>query len=396
MLMVPAAGTGQPSVAASDSLLSVARTLAQRFLIVDTHIDAPTRLYRGKADLSVREDKGQFDAVRAREGGLDVPFMSIYIPSTLEGKAEAGEMADSLIDLVKGLAVRYPDRFAVVTSPAQVRALQGSGKVMLAMGMENGAPINGSLANVRRYRDLGIRYITLAHAKNNHICDASYDRERRWNGLSPFGREVVAEMNRVGIMIDVSHISDSAFYQVLRFSKVPVIASHSACRTFTPGFERNMSDDMIRLLAAHGGVIQINFGSDFLDDAFRRESDRQNKEIDEHLRSLHLKPGDPKAKAYTAEYHQDHPLRLATVQTVADHIDHVVSLVGVKAVGIGSDFDGVGDTLPVGLKDVSCYPNLIAELLRRGYSHDDIRDICGENLLRVWSAVEAFAAQGGQ
>ena len=394
LLVSSVAAQGQPSLQKGDSLLAVARTLSQRFLIIDTHIDAPSRLYRGGVDLSVRGDRGQFDFVRAREGGLDVPFMSIYIPSSLEGKPEAIDMADSLIDLVTGLASRYPDKFAMVTSPAQVRALQGSGRVLLAMGMENGAPIAGSLENVRRFHARGIRYITLAHAKNNHLSDASYDRARRWKGLSPFGREVVQEMNRVGIMIDVSHLSDSAFYQVLRFSRAPVIASHSSCRHFTPGFERNMSDAMITLLAARGGVIQINFGSEFLSDEIRRESDRQSQDIDEHLRSHHLKPGDPKAKEYAENYRKTHPRRLATVQTVADHIDHVVKLVGVKAVGIGSDFDGVGDTLPIGLNDVSCYPNLVAELLRRGYTHDDIRGVCGENVLRVWAAVEAAAAEG--
>jgi membrane dipeptidase len=396
LLVSSVSAQGQRSLEMSDSLLAVARTLSQRFLIIDTHIDAPSRQYRGGVDLSIRGDKGQFDYVRAREGGLDVPFMSIYIPSSLEGKPEAITMADSLIDLVTGLALRYPDKFAVVTSTTQVKALQGSGRVLLAMGMENGAPINGSLGNVRRFHARGIRYITLAHAKNNHLSDASYDRERRWKGLSPFGREVVQEMNRVGIMIDVSHLSDSAFYQVLRFSRAPVIASHSSCRHFTPGFERNMSDEMIRLLAARGGVIQINFGSEFLSDEIRRESDRQSQDIDEHLRSHHLKPGEPKAREYAENYRKTHPRRLATVQMVADHIDHVVQLVGVKAVGIGSDFDGVGDTLPVGLKDVSCYPNLVAELLRRGYTPDDIRGVCGENLLRVWAAVEAVAAEGRQ
>jgi membrane dipeptidase len=305
----------------------------------------------------VRNEKGQFDFVRAREGGLDVVFMAVYIPSSLEGTPAAGLLADTLIDLITGLARMHPDKFAVVTSTAQIRALQGSGKVLLAMGMENGAPINGVLGNVRRLHDRGIRYITLAHAKNNHLSDASYDRTRRWNGLSPFGHEVVREMNRTGIMIDVSHLSDSAFYDVLRTSRAPVIASHSSCRHFTPGFERNMSDDMIRLLTSRGGVIQVNFGSEFL---------------------------EPQSKT--------RPRSRAHVRTVADHIDHVVKIAGVEAVGFGSDFDGAGDTMPVGLRDVAGYPALIAELLQRGYTRDDLRKICGENLLRVWAAVEAAAA----
>ena len=345
--------------AAEDSLLRTARDLAQELLIVDTHIDAPLRLHRGRADLSVRNEKGQFDFVRAREGGLDVVFMAVYIPSSLEGSPAAGLLADTLIDLITGLVRKHPDKFAVVTSTAQIRALQGSGKVLLAMGMENGAPIDGVLGNVRRFHARGIRYITLAHAKNNHLSDASYDRTRRWNGLSPFGREVVREMNRTGIMIDVSHLSDSAFYDVLRTSRAPVIASHSSCRHFTPGFERNMSDDMIRLLASRGGVIQINFGSEFL---------------------------EPQSKT--------RPRSRANVQIVADHVDHAVKIAGVDAVGFGSDFDGAGDTMPDGLRDVAGYPALIAELMRRGYTRDDLRKICGENLLRVWAAVEAAAAGG--
>jgi membrane dipeptidase len=389
-LLCAAVAYGQ-GTQADDSLLAKACRMTQDYILVDTHIDAPTRLYRNAPDLSVENSRGQFDYVRARAGGLDVPFMSIYIPSTLEGLPGAGEMADSLIRLVEGLATDHPDKFAMVRSPADVRAGQNSGKILLAMGMENGAPINGDLGKIQYYYDRGIRYITLAHAKNNHICDASYDKTRTWNGLSPFGRRVVAEMNRVGIMIDVSHISDSSFYQVLALSRVPVIASHSSCRHFTPGFERNMSDDMIRLLASKKGVIQISFGSEFLNDSIRKDNEEREHAADEYAREHHLRPGDKEARAFGAAYRKNHPARFATVQMVADHIDHVVHLVGPDYVGIGSDFDGVGDSLPVGLKDASAYPNLIAELLKRGYTETMIKKVCGENLLRVWEAVEAAA-----
>lgn len=393
---VPREPASAQSSVAADSLLVRARRLAAECIIVDTHVDAPMGLYRGRMNLSVRNSRGQFDYVRAREGGLDVPFMSIYIPPTLEGTPQAGTMADSLIGLVVGLASSHPAKFAVVRSTAEVRALQSSGKILLAMGMENGAPINGVLERVRRYHALGIRYITLAHAKSNHLCDSSYDPERRWNGLSPFGGQVVDEMNRVGIMIDVSHATDSAFFQILRRSRVPVIASHSACRKFTPGFERNMSDEMIRALAKNGGVIQMNFGSEFLDDSIRRDSEKDSKAIAEYLRNHGLSSGDKRAREYRQHYARDHPRRYASVQAVADHIDHVVALAGTEFVGFGSDFDGVGDTLPVGLKDVSQYPNLIAELLRRGYTEEAVRKICGENLLRVWKSVEDFAAKAQQ
>jgi membrane dipeptidase len=383
----------QPS-AAPDDTLARARKLVQEFILVDTHIDFPSRISRKWIDASGRLEGGSFDWVRAREGGLDVPFMSIYVSPDLEGTGKAKKRANELIRVVRKMAETWPDKFAVVTSVRQVRDWQASGKVLLAMGMENGSPIEGDLENVRYFYDRGIRYITLAHAKNNHLSDASYDKTRRWNGLSPFGKAVVAEMNRVGIMVDVSHLSDSAFYQVVRASRAPVIASHSSCRYFTPGFERNMDDAMIRVLAANGGVIQINFGSTFLTDLSRAWSERTEREIDHHIRANGVQPKSKEAEDYAREYHHVHPFPFASVRDVADHIDHVVRLVGVDHVGIGSDFDGLGDELPVGLKDVSQYPNLVAELIRRDYDDETIRKICGGNLLRVWSAVEAVAAEG--
>jgi membrane dipeptidase len=205
-------------------------------------------------------------------------------------------------------------------------------------------------------------------------------------------------MNRVGIMVDVSHISDDAFYQVMEISKAPAIASHSSCRFFTPGFERNMSDDMIRLLAEKGGVIQINFGSSFLTQAYREKELAARKVIVAHLATLNLTREDSAGKAYEKVYLREHPLGYADVSDVVAHITHVVRLVGIDHVGLGSDFDGLGDELPVGLKDVSQYPNLIYMLLKEGYSDDDIRRICGGNLLRVWTQVEntAYRLQSGR
>jgi membrane dipeptidase len=376
-------------------LLQRARSLAQRFILVDTHIDAPYRFLDSVGTIDSRTGHGDFDYDRAREGGLDVPFMSIYTPSELEGTGRSSKLADSLIDAVYRLARLRPAKFAVVTSPEQIVRDAGKGRILMAMGMENGSPIEGDLKNVQRYFDRGIRYITLAHAKCNHIADGSYDTVRLWKGLSPFGRRVVAEMNRVGIMIDVSHLTDSAIVQTLRITAAPVIASHSSCRYFTPGFERNLSDELIRAIAAGGGVVQINFGASFIDNDFRLQEDRERRDIDAHLASQHWAPSTREAEAYRDQYRHSHPLRFPGVAAVADHIDHIRTLVGVDYVGIGSDFDGVGDTLPVGLKDVSQYPNLLAELLRRGYSDDDVRKICGANLLRVWSKVEEIARAGG-
>jgi membrane dipeptidase len=379
-----------------DSLLvQRARHLAEKFIIVDTHIDAPYRFLDSSTAVASRTKDGDFDYVRAREGGLDVPFMSIFTPASLEGTGRAKAKADTLIDAVYRLVSSHPDKFAIVASVDEVRREAGRGRILLAMGMENGSPVEGNLANLKYFFDRGVRYLTMAHAKSNHLADASYDKHRRWRGLSPFGRKAVHEMNRLGIMIDLSHLTDSAAFQVLRLTKAPVIASHSSCRFFTPGFERNISDTLIRAVSAHGGVVQINFGSSFLDNTFRRQEDRERHMINEHLASLHQKPETKEAKAYEAEYRRSHPLHFPNVTRVADHIDHVVKLVGVEHVGFGSDFDGVGDSLPIGLKDVSDYPNLIAALLQRGYSESDIQKICGGNLLRVWSKVEQVARQMG-
>jgi membrane dipeptidase len=270
-----------------------------------------------------------------------------------------------------------------------------SGRIMLAMGMENGSPIEGSLENLRTFHRRGIRYVGLAHAKCNHLADASYDTRRRWNGLSPFGKTVVREMNRLGIMADLSHLTDSAAAQVLAISTAPVIASHSSCRHFTPGFERNLSDGLIRAIAAGGGVIQINFGSEFLTDAARRYDGAKKRAVQEHIRRMGWGKADKKSREYAAEYAREHPFPYATVPDVVDHIDHVIAIAGEDHAGLGSDFDGLGDSLPIGLKDVSMYPSVIEEMLRRGYSRERIAKICGGNLMRVWTAVELVAGNGG-
>jgi membrane dipeptidase len=267
----------------------------------------------------------------------------------------------------------------------------------LALGMENGSPIEGDLDNVRHFHDRGIRYITLTHSLSNHIADSSYDNNRQWHGLSDFGIEVVREMNRLGIMIDVSHMSDDAFWQVMRVSEVPVVATHSSARHFTPDFERNMSDEMITKLAGGGGVMQINFGSSFITHEARLyHSARSDEEKLFKAKNPGLSDKEVEARVHPI-YAQEHgPYPYATLEDVLDHFDHVVKLVGVNHVGIGSDFDGVGDSLPIGLKDVAAYPNLIEGLLRRGYSESDIRKILGENLLRVWDAAEIYARQAQQ
>jgi membrane dipeptidase len=292
---------------------------------------------------------------------------------------------------VEAIVQRAPDKFAIATSTGQVKAHMREGKIALALGMENGAPIQGDLDKLRHFYQRGVRYVTLAHSLSNHISDSSYDEVRLWQGLSPFGVEVVNAMNKLGMMVDISHLSDQAAYEVLELSRAPVIASHSSARYLVPDFERDMEDKMIEALAANGGVIMINFGSGFVTKAANDYRKLYGPAATAFAEQRGLKRGAPELLQFTKDYRSKHPYPYATVSDVADHFDHVVKLVGVEHVGIGSDFDGVGDSLPVGLKDVSQYHNLVAELLRRGYSDADVGLILGGNLLRVWKAVEAEA-----
>lgn len=373
-----------------------ARELAHSSIIIDTHIDVPYRLTEEWADVSKATADGDFDYPRALAGGLDVAFMSIYTPAELEAEGGSKELAEKLIDLVNRLVAESPDKFAHAFSPADVEKNVAAGLISLPMGMENGSPIEGDLANVRHFYDRGIRYITLAHGLSNHISDSSYDDNKQWGGLSDFGFEVVKEMNRIGIMVDVSHISDEAFWDVMEVTAAPVIASHSSARHFTPGFERNMNDDMIKRLAKNNGVIMINFGSSFLTQEANEYSSAKGDAFEAYLAENGLLDNEEVSEEvrerFDAEYENEHgAFPYATLEQTLDHFDYVVQLTGIDHIGIGSDFDGVGDSLPIGLKDVSDYPNLVEGLLKRGYSEQDIRKILGENLLRVWREVEAVA-----
>lgn len=397
--LIAAVGCNSPGKGETmDDVEARAARLAQEFLIVDTHIDVPYRLRaqldRGETPMDVAGSAPEmnFDYPRAREGGLDLPFMSIYIPASFQDGG-ARELADALLDQMEGVVAAAPDRFRIVVSSDEAAPATSDGRIGFAFGMENGAPIEGDLANLRHFYDRGIRYVTLTHSRDNHICDSSYDDSRTWSGLSPFGREVVTEMNRLGMMVDVSHVSDDAFYQVLALSRAPVVATHSSCRHFTPGWERNMSDEMIRAMAEADGVIQINFGSSFISEAYRQREGKARDEIRAHFEQNGIERDSDEGRAYIERYRADNPNPHADLTDVADHIDHVVELVGIEHVGIGSDYDGVGDSLPTGLKDVSTFPNLIAELLRRGYDEAQIEAICSGNLMRVWRRVEAVAAE---
>ena len=380
---------GQTKTMTDAQMKKKANELAKELMIIDTHQDVPYRLLKKMEDISRRTEDGDFDYPRARQGGLDVVFMAVYVPAEYEDTGGARAFADMTINKTEDLAKKYPDKFVMVDSVADVKKQFGNNKVSIVLGMENGSPIEGDLDNLKYFYDRGIRYITLAHSKCNHICDSSYDEERKWNGLSPFGVKVVSEMNRLGMLIDVSHVSDKTFYQVMKLSKAPVVATHSSCRHFTPGWERNMDDNMIKLLAEKGGVIQINFGNMFINEKINKTYQNRSKTVSEYIKANDLK-GFEKEK-YTKEYVKKHPLGDADISDVVANIDHVVKLVGINHVGLGSDFDGVGGQLPVGLKDVSGYPNLIYGLLKKGYTETDIKKICADNFLRVWSEVETTA-----
>ena len=392
-------GLGSSAAERSSALLERGRDLAERFLVVDTHIDVPYRLHDEMEDISERTAKGDFDYPRAVAGGLDVTFMSIYVPASFQETGGAKALADELIDMVEAIARKAPEKWSMAATPDQALANRAVGKLSFAMGIENGAAIEDNLTNLQHFFDRGVRYVTLTHGKNNLICDSSYEKpeNRRWRGLSPFGREVVAEMNRLGILVDLSHVSDEAFDQALALSKAPTIASHSSCRHFTPGFERNVDDQRIRALAAKGGVLQINFGSSFLTQAANENALERFAATAAFVKQEGVAEDSPEANAFEEKWKKENPLPRATLDDVVAHFDHVVKLVGIDHVGLGSDFDGVGDSLPEGLKDVSMYPNLFARLLARGYSDSDIEKIAGGNLMRVWREAERVAKelQGG-
>lgn len=370
-----------------------ASQFAQDALIVDTHIDAPTELLVEWHDLGTLTPSREFDYPRAREGGLDVAFMSIYTSPDEDRLGTARQIAHRQIDAVEAMVGRHPDKFALLTSPGDVERLRAGNHVLLALGMENGAPLGDDLGQLAQFHARGVRYITLAHSASNRISDSSYDPNRQWQGLSPFGRKVVSEMNRLGIMVDVSHLSDAAAMQAINLSSVPVIASHSGLRHFTPGFERNVSDELAKAIAAKGGVVQVTFGIGFVN---RQAADNMQAYF---VASAALNARNAAARAqgkpledeaaFDKEWQRSHPVPATRIDAVLDQIDYAVKLIGIDHVGLGSDFDGVSGNLPEGLRNAADYPNLVAGLLGRGYKGDELKKILGGNLLRVWSAVEA-------
>ncbi len=351
--------------------------------VLDSHCDTPSQILRLR-DLSIDNDHSHVDFPKLKRGGVDGAFFALYIPASMDDDPnKAYEYAMKLLDGVSCTLAANPSSAALALTESEAKMHQSNGRFSVFIGLENASPIDG-VEKVKDLYDKGIRYITLCHSANNAICDSCAPEVKRWGGLSPLGKEVVAEMNRIGMLIDVSHVSDDTFYDVLKYSTKPVVATHSCCRALC-GHPRNMTDDMIKALAAAGGVIQINFYPLFLDSGFRKILNESGvSERGEHIESEFISdPADPvKRAAWNAVQDEIMALPRPSYRLIADHIDHVVSLVGIDHVGIGSDFDGI-EVTPEGMEDVSMMPKLFDELRSRGYSDEDLCKIASGNFFRI-------------
>ncbi len=358
--------------------------------VLDSHCDTPSQILRLR-DMTLNNDHSHVDFPKLRRGGIDGAFWALYVPAGMS--SEAGEeYAYEMLGSVMSVLESNREKAALALSPEQALANKEAGLFSVFLALENGSPIGSSIDKLYDFYDAGIRYMTLSHSANNLICDSCASDVRKWNGLSPFGREVVGHMNRLGMMIDVSHISDESFYDVLECSRAPVVASHSCCRALA-GHPRNMTDDMIRALAAAVGVIQINFFPVFLDSGFGKILDASG--IGEYGEAIEQEfiacPSDfARRAAWYGVLDELEALERPSYKKIADHIDHVVSLVGIDHVGLGSDFDGIAVT-PRGMEDASCFPVIFDELRGRGYSEPDVEKIAGANFLRVFSEVRRLS-----
>ena len=386
-----------------EDLTAKAREIHDRVLTVDTHCDTPMVIVRGDWDIGERHESGQrgsgkIDLPRMAEGGLDAEFFAVFVGQgqrTPEGYAIAKERATLLLDAIHKMCKDYPHLVELALTPEDAYRLEREGKRAAFIGMENGYPIGKDISLIKKYYDRGIRYITLCHSSDNDICDSSTDRRNpEDNGLSDFGKQVVVECNRLGIMVDVSHVSNKSFFDVLKITKAPVIASHSSVRALCD-HKRNLSDKMLEALASNGGVIQICFVSSFVKKAKPNpERDKALAELRDKYGSLRETRDEAQREKIRQEYWailEKYPTDMATVKDLIDHIDHVVKLIGVDHVGIGADFDGGGEI--EGCDNVSELPNITVELVRRGYSEEDIRKIWGGNIMRVLGKVIEIAGK---
>jgi membrane dipeptidase len=367
------------------------------YLTVDTHCDTPMNLVESDYDLGVRHDKGCVDFPRMKTGGLDAEFFAVFTNQGPRNDSTYKEVYNEALKIFDAIHKNVEKNSALAElayTPDDAFRLKKEGKIAAFIGMENGYPIGRDISRVKEFYDLGARYITLCHTSNNDICDSSTDPAGpENNGLSQFGVEVVKEMNRLGMMVDVSHISDKSFYDVLKITKAPVIASHSSCRSLCSS-PRNLTDDMLLALKSNGGVIQICILSSYI------KTPEPNPELDARIKVLKEKYGDLKAlsDSMKSKYReekwdlQNKYMKLATVSDVVDHIDHVVQVIGIDHVGIGTDFDGGGGV--DGCRSVADMKNITIELLRRGYSRRDIGKIWGGNAMRVLRQVGKIAGNG--
>jgi len=367
-----------------------AKRLHDRAIVVDTHDDTPQRLLFDKTfDIGTRNKDGHVDIPRMREGGLDALFFSIWVPSQVTGPPAVKRALD-LIDSVRQAVRTHPNDLMLANTAADVRRAAAEHKIAALMGMEGGHIIDDDLAVLRVYAALGVRYLTLTHFLNNNWADSSTDKPAH-NGLTAFGKDVVRELNRLGMIVDISHVSDKTFYDALEVTKAPVMASHSSSRAIS-NHPRNMTDDMMRALAKNGGVMMINYAAAFLSEEFRVASEKKSGNIVAAMAAMSKKCGGNEACTIMENERIEHEAMLkgelpkVMWDKIVEHVDHAVKVAGVDHVGLGSDFDGA--TMPLGMEDVSKLPEITDALLKKGYSEPDIEKILGGNILRVMEQVE--------
>ncbi|HKB10783.1 MAG TPA: dipeptidase [Vicinamibacterales bacterium] len=371
-----------------------AKQLHDRAIVIDSHDDTTQRMLFDKTfDISVRHKDGHIDVPRMREGGLDALFFSIWVPSDVTGPPAVKRALD-LIDCVRDAARLHPNDLMLATTAADVRRAAAEHKIAALMGMEGGHMIDDDVRLLRIYAALGVRYMTLTHFKNNNWADSSTDKPAH-NGLTAMGKDIVHEMNRLGVMVDISHVADKTFWDVIETTKAPVIASHSSARSIA-NHPRNMTDDMLRAVTKNGGVVMINYHAAFLSEEFRVASEKRSGPVAEAMAAMSKKCGGNEA-CTTMESERIDREAMATGglpkvswEKIVDHIDHAVKVAGADHVGLGSDFDGA--TMPIGMEDASKLPKITDALLKKGYSDADVEKILGGNILRVMEQVEKVAA----
>ncbi|MCS6817475.1 MAG: membrane dipeptidase [Blastocatellia bacterium] len=389
--MLPPTHSSQRSPS-DDKLWAEALRIHREAIVVDTHSDVTSRMLDEGFDIGRRASDGHMDIPRMKEGGIDAQFFAIYVAARYAREGGAARRALDMIDVVYRALERYPNELELALSSEDIRRIARAGKIAVLMGIEGGHAIEDSLGALRMFYRLGVRYMTLTHTNTNNWADSSGD-EPRHNGLTEFGRQVVREMNRLGMLVDISHVSDKTFYDVLETTRAPVIASHSSARALT-NIPRNMSDDMLRALARNGGVVMVAFGSFFVDQSYAEALAQRRERLRPQLEALRARyANDPvRLRQETERLFREHPIPRPPLSRLIDHIDHIAKVAGIDHVGLGSDFDGV-DSLPEGLDDCSKLPLITYELLKRGYSERDIKKILGENFLRVFARAEEVARQ---